>query len=175
MTEQQALLGVGVATAVLALWAAIFATRADRAARRARALADGRWEDTVRPLPRISFPVAPGMGQPLDILIENLGGVLAASAIIVQHGDGLFAGELSLPDRAASRRAQLTPVMKAWQLVAQPECLLLAGRDISGQWWDCLEGRKIEKQPARWLAGRLRDLHLEGAVTFPSVSGSAKS
>ncbi len=174
MTEQQALLVVGVATAVLALWAAIFATRADRAARQARAQADRRWEDSVRPLPRISFPVAPGMGQPLDILIENLGGVLTTSAVIAQHGDGLFAGELSLPDRAASRRAQLTPVMKAWQMAAQPHCLLLAGCDVGGQWWDCLEGRKIEKQPARWLAGRLHDLHLEGTVSFPSLSGSAK-
>ena len=165
---------VGLAAAVFALWAAVFATRADLATRHAKAVADRRWDDTIRPVPHFSFTSAPSVGQPIEVEVENLGGALAAGAVIVQHGDDLFAGELTLPDKAPPRRILLTPVLKAWQRSNQPRCLLLAGRDISGRTWDCLDGAKVIKDPRRWIAGQLKELRLQGIVDFPGIAGTGK-
>jgi hypothetical protein len=171
MSTDQVLFVLFVATAVFALWAAIFATRADFAARRAKAEAQQRWYDSIRPLPHFTFTSAPAVGQPIEVDVENLGGTLAAGAVIVQHGDDLFAGELTLPEKAPARRIVLTPVLKAWQKANQPSCLLLASRDISGRCWDCLDGMKVIKDPRRWLASQLRELRLQGVVDFPSLTG----
>jgi hypothetical protein len=171
MGTDQVLFGLFVATAVFALWGAIFATRADFAARRAKAEAQQRWDDSIRPLPHFTFTSAPAAGQPIEVDVENLGGILAAGAVIVQHGDDLFAGELTLPEKAPARRIVLTPVLKAWQKANQPRTLLLAGRDISGQCWDCLDGMKVIKDPRRWLASQLRELRLQGVVDFPTLTG----
>lgn len=171
MSTQQVLVVLGVVTALLALWAAFFATRADLATRRAKAEAKQRWDDSIRPIPHFTFTTAPAIGQPIEVDVENLGGTLAAGAVIVQHGDDLFAGELTLPEKAPARRIVLTPVLKAWQRSSQPRCLLLAGRDISGRCWDCLDGMKVIKDPRRWVAGQLRELRLQGVVDFPSLTG----
>jgi hypothetical protein len=175
VNTDQVLLGLGVATALLALWAAVFATRADLAARHATALANQRWEDTVRPVPRFTFTTPPAPGQAIELEVENLGGTLAAGAIIVQAGDDLYAGELTMPEHARPRRILLGPVMKAWQRKSQPSCLLLVGRDVSGKCWDYLDGNKAVKEPRKWLFSQLRELRLQGVVDFPSVTGPAKS
>jgi hypothetical protein len=174
VNTDQLLLGLGVATTLLALWAAIFATRADMATRRATALATQRWEDNIRPAPRVSFTSPPSPGQAIELEVENLGGTLAAGAVIVQAGDDLYAGELTMPEHAPPRRLLLSPVLKAWQRKSQPECLLLIGRDLSGACWDYLDGNKQIKEPRKWLASRLRDLRLSGIVDFPAVTGPAK-
>jgi hypothetical protein len=174
MNTDQLLLGLGVAAALLALWAAVFATRADLATRRATALATQRWEDTVRPAPRVTFTTPPAPGKPIELEVENLGGILAAGAVIVQAGDDLYAGELTLPEHAAPRRILIGPVMKAWQRKSQPGCLLLVGRDVSGKCWDYLDGNKPVGEPRKWLTAQLRELRLEGVVDFPAVTGPAK-
>jgi hypothetical protein len=175
VSTDQVLLGLGAATALLALWAAVFATRADLAARRATALATQRWEDTVRPSPRLSFTKAPAPGQAIEVEVENLGGTLAAGAVIVQAGDDLYAGELSLPEHTPPRRIFLNPVLKAWQRKSQPSCLLLVGRDLSGKCWDYLDGNKAVGDPRKWVASQLRELRLQGVVDFPAVTGPAKT
>ena len=174
MNTDQVLLGLGVATALLSLWAAVFATQAYLTTRRATALANKRWEDSVRPSPRVSFTSPPAPGQAIELEVENLGGTLAAGAIIVQANDDLYAGELTMQDHSPARRIYLNPVLKAWQRKAQPGCLLLVGRDLSGQCWDHLDGNKPVDDPRKWLASRLRDLRLSGVVDFPAVTGPAK-
>jgi hypothetical protein len=169
------LLGLGVAAALLALWAAVFATRADMATRRATALATKRWEDTVRPAPHLSFTSPPAPGQAIEVDVENLGGMLVAGAVIVQAGDDLYAGELTMPEHAPARRIRLNPVMKAWQRKAHPACLLLAGRDLSGKSWDHLDGNKAIDDPRKWLLAHLHDLRLQGVVDFPTLTGPAKT
>ncbi len=169
------LLGLGIATALLALWAAVFATRADLSARHATALANQRWEDAVRPALHLNFTTPPAPGKAIELEVENLGGTLAAGAVIVQAGDDLYAGELTLPEHSPPRRISINPVMKAWQRKSQPGCLLLLGRDLSGKWWDNLDGNRAVADPPKWLAGQLRDLRLSGVVDFPAVTGSAKS
>ena len=159
---------------MLALWAAVFATRADMATRRATALATQRWEDTVRPSPRLSFTTPPSPGQAIEVEVENLGGTLAAGAVIVQAGDDLYAGELALPEHATPRRIYLNPVLKAWQRKSQPACLLLVGRDLSGKCWDYLDGNKAIDDPRKWLPSQLSALRLQGIVEFPAVTGPAK-
>lgn len=174
MNTDQVLLGLGVATALLALWAAVFATRADLTTRRASALATQRWEDTVRPAPRLSFTTPPAPGQAIELEVENLGGTLASGAVIVQAGDDLYAGELTLPEHAPPRRIFISPVLKAWQRKTHPICLLLVGRDLSGKCWDYLDGNKAVEDPRKWLTSQLRELRLQGVVDFPAVTGPAK-
>jgi hypothetical protein len=171
MGTEQLLVGLGVAATILALWAAIFATRADLATRRAGAEAKQRWDDSIRPVPHFTFTSAPAPSQPIEVDVENLGGALVSGAVILQHGDDLFAGELSLPEKAPARRMVLMPVLKAWQRSNQPRTLLLAGRDVNGRCWDCLDGMKLIKDPRRWLAGQLRELRLQGVVDFPGLTG----
>lgn len=174
MTSPEVLFGVAAVAAVLSLWAAIFATRADRASRRALKVADVRWESMTKPVPHLTFPGPPAAGQPIDVAIENLGGTLVAGGVIVQSGDDLYAGELALPEKAPARRVSLEPVMKAWQRTGQPRTLLLVGRDVGGRCWDLMNGGQPIKDPRKWLAGQLRELRLQGVVDFPGVTGTAK-
>jgi hypothetical protein len=173
MSSAQILVGLSGVTALLALWAAVFATRADRASRRATKLADSRWEASTKPIPRLTFPSPPGAGQPIEVDAENVGGTLAAGGLIVQSGDELYAGELTLQEKSPPRRMSFPPVVKAWQRVPQPKVLLLVVRDVGGECWDCLDGGQRIKDPAKWLAGQLRELRMQGMVDFPGVIGSA--
>ena len=97
---------------------------------------------------------------------------MAAGAVVAIYGEELYASELSLPDKAPTRRMLLPPVLKAWQKARQPTFLMMAGRDVSGRWWDCLDGMKVIRDPRRWVDSHLKDLRLQGAVTFPELSGA---
>jgi hypothetical protein len=174
MSSEQVVLAMVVVTAVLALWAAVFATRADRAARRAGKLADARWEAATKPVPHLTFTGSPAPNQPIEVEVDNLGGTAIAGGVIVQAADDLYAGELTMPEKAPPRRILLQPAMKAWQRASQPRCLLLVVRDVNGRTWNCLDGKPI-KDPRKWLAAQLRDLRLQGAVDFPGLTGPAKS
>ena len=174
MSSEQVVLAMVVVTVVLALWAAVFATRADRAARRAGKLADARWEAATKPVPHLTFTGSPAPNQPIEVEVDNLGGTAIAGGVIVQAADDLYAGELTMPEKAPPRRILLQPAMKAWQRASQPRCLLLVARDVNGRTWNCLDGKPI-KDPRKWLAAQLRDLRLQGAVDFPGLTGPAKS
>jgi hypothetical protein len=58
MSHDELLSALLAAIALFALWAPIFASRADRAGRQAKALADRRWEVMVRPRPCVTFEAA---------------------------------------------------------------------------------------------------------------------
>jgi hypothetical protein len=174
MSSELLLIVLAAGSALLALWAAVFATRADMSSRRALKIADARWEATTRPVPHLTFIGTPSPGQPIELEVENLGGTLTAGAVIVQAADDLYAGELTLPEKAQPRRIVLQPAMKAWQRTGQPRCLLLVARDVSGRCWDCADGNKPIKDPRKWLAGQLRDLRLQGVVDFPGLTGPAR-
>src|ERR1700736_4308235 len=174
MSSGQIVVALAVITALLALWAAVFATRADQASRRALKDADSRWEATTRPVPHLTFTGSPSPNQPIEVEVQNLGGTLVAGGVIVQAADDLYAGELTMPEKAVPRRILLQPAMKAWQRAGQPRCLLLVARDVNGRTWDCLDGNKLIKDPRKWLAGQLRDLRLQGAVDFPGLTGTAR-
>ena len=175
MSSGQIVVVLAVMTALFALWAAIFATRADRASRRAIKLGNERWEATTKPIPHLTFIGPPAPGRAIEVQVENLGGTVTAGGVIVQAGDDLYAGELSLPEKAAPRPIVLQPAMKAWQRASQPRCLLLVARDSSGRHWDCVNGNKPIKDPRKWLDGQLRELRLQGIVDFPALSGPNKS
>jgi hypothetical protein len=174
VTSSQIVVVLAVATAACALWSAIFATRADRAARRALKQADSRWEASTKPVPHLTFTAFTAPGQSIQVQIENLGGTLAAGGVIVQSGDELYAGELTLPEKAPARPISLPFVVKAWQRAAQPRCLLLVARDVSGRCWNCLDGGQPLKDPRKWVNAQLRDLRMQGMVDFPGVAGPAR-
>ncbi|MGH7762001.1 MAG: hypothetical protein ACREOY_11390 [Candidatus Dormibacteraceae bacterium] len=174
MSSEQVLIGLAAGAVVLALWSAVFATRADVASRRAIKSADARWEATTRPVPHLTFIGSPAAGHPIELEVENLGGALTAGGVIVQAADDLYAGELTLPEKAPPRRMVLQPAMKAWQRTSEPRCLLLVARDVSGKCWDCVDGNKPVKDPRKWLAGRLKELRLQGVVDFPGLTGPSR-
>jgi len=175
MSSAQILVVLAIATALFALWAAVFATRADMATRREIKNANQRWEASTKPVPHITFTEFTAPGQSIQIQIENLGGTMAGCALILQHADEIYATELTLPEKAPARPISLPFIVKAWQRVAQPRPLLLVARDVGGRCFDCLDGGKQIKDPRRWIAGRLRDLRMQGMVNFPSITGTAKS
>jgi hypothetical protein len=94
--------------------------------------------------------------------------------VIVQAADDLYAGELTLPEKAPPRRIVLQPAMKAWQRAGEPRCLLLVARDVSGRTWDCVDGNKLIKDPRKWLASQLKELRLQGVVDFPGLTGPSR-
>jgi hypothetical protein len=174
MSSEQIVIGLAAITAAFALWAAIFATRADRASRRGIMLADARWEAATKPIPHLAFTGSPAPGQPIEVEVENLGGILTGGGVIVQAADDLYAGELAMPEKSTPRRITLQPAMKAWQRASQPRCLLLVARDVNGRCWDCLDGAKLIKDPRKWLTSQLRELRLQGVVDFPGLTGPAR-
>jgi hypothetical protein len=174
MSSEQTVVGLAAITAALALWAAIFATRADRASRRAIKVADARWEATTKPVPQVTFTGPPAPNQALEVEVQNLGGTMVAGGVIVQAADDLYASELTLAEKSPPRRILLQPAMKAWQRAGQPSCLLLVGRDVNGRYWNCLDSNKPIKDPRKWLAGQLRELRLQGVVDFPGLIGGAR-
>jgi hypothetical protein len=174
MSSEQLSIGLAAGAVLFALWAAVFATRADMASRRAIKVANARWEATTRPVPHLTFIGSPAAGQPIELEVENLGGTLTAGGVIVQASDDLYAGELTLPEKAPPRRIVLQPAMKAWQRSLEPRCLLLVARDVSGRCWDCVDGNKPIKDPRKWLAGQLKELRLQGVVDFPGFTGPGR-
>jgi hypothetical protein len=175
MSSQSVSIALSALAAVLAAVAAFFAFRADRAARDTRAKADRRWDDSVRPRPHLTFTAPPAPGQPIELEVENLGGAMASGAVVAEYADDLYACELTLAEKAAPRRILVPAVMKAWQKAKKPTFLMLAGRDVSGRWWDCLDGTSQIKDPKRWADAQLRDLKLQGAVSFPELTGAARA
>ncbi|HEY8862918.1 MAG TPA: hypothetical protein VIO37_01960 [Candidatus Dormibacteraeota bacterium] len=171
MSSEQIVVGLAAITAALALWAAIFATRADSASRHAIKVADARWETATKPVLHITFTGPPAPNQPIEIEVQNLGGTLVAGGVIVQAADDLYASELTLAEKAPPRRLLLQPAMKAWQRASQPSLLLLVARDVNGRYWNCLDPGKPIKDPRKWLGGQLRELRLQGVVDFPGLTG----
>jgi hypothetical protein len=159
---------------VLAAVAAFFAFLGFRTGLDARAKADRRWDDALRPQPHLSFTVPPNPGQPIELEVENFGGAMASGAIVAEYGEDIYACELTLPDKAAPRRILVPAVMKAWQKANKPGFLMVAGRDVSGRWWNCLDGMGVIKDPKRWADASLREMRLTGAVSFPELTGVAR-
>jgi hypothetical protein len=170
MSSAQILVTLSVVTLLLAAWAAFFATRADWASRRAIR----SWDSAIKPIPNIVFTGRVQPGQSIDLEVENLGGTLAAGGIIVHAGDELYAGELTLPEKAAPRQMSLPFVVKAWKRMLEPQCLVLVVRDVGGRCWDYGDGGKQIKNPRRWLSSQLRELRMQGMVDFPRVTGKEK-
>ncbi|HEY3084949.1 MAG TPA: hypothetical protein VGK28_05775, partial [Candidatus Dormibacteraeota bacterium] len=110
-------------------------------------------------------------GQAVELEVENLGGTMVAGGVIVHVSDELYAGELTLPDKAPPRRLALPFVVKAWKRQLEPQCLVLIARDASGRCWDYVDGGKQVKNPRRWLSRQLRDLRMTGMIDFPKVTG----
>lgn len=167
MSSEQALVVLAV---VAAIWAAIFATRADWAARRAIR----RWDAATKPVPNIVFTGQVAPGNAIELEVENLGGTMAAGGIIVHASDELYAGELTMSEHAPARRISLRFVVKAWKRQLEPQCLILIVRDVNGRCYDFVDGGRQIKNPRRWLSSQLRELRMQGMIDFPAVTGKER-
>lgn len=161
---------LALVAAAAALWAAFFATRADLSSRRAIR----QFDTATRPVPKVTFTGNVSPGNAVELEVENLGGTLAAGGLIVHVSDELYAGEISMPDKAQPRRISLRFVVKAWKRQLEPQCLVLIARDVSGRCYDYVDGGRQIKNPRRWLSGQLRELRMQGMVDFPSVTGKER-
>ena len=169
MSSTTVAIALGALSCVLAGVAAFFAFLGVRIAADARGKAERRWEDSVRPRPHLSFTIPPAPGQPIELEVENFGGAMASGAVVAEFGEDLYACELALPDKAPARRILVPPVMKAWQRTSKPAFRMIAGRDVSGRWWNCLDGISENKDPRKWAENNLREMKLTGAVSFPEL------
>ena len=167
MSSEQIFVAVAATAAV---WAALFATRADLAVRRS----NKRWATASKPVPNIVFTGNVSPGQAVELEVENLGGTLAAGGVIVHVSDELYAGELTLPEHAPPRHLSLPFVVKAWKRQLEPQCLVLIARDVNGRCFDFVDGGKEIGNPRRWLSRQLRDLRMQGMIDFPHVTGKEK-
>ena len=167
MNSQQILVLIAAAAAV---WSALFATHADWSLRRALK----RWDTSTKPVPNVVFTGNVSPGQAVELEVENLGGTLAAGGLIVHVGDELYAGELTLPEKAPARHISLPFVVKAWKRQLEPQCLVLVARDISGRCFDYVGGGREIKNPRRGLSAQLRELRMQGMIDFPHVTGKEK-
>lgn len=156
--------------AAAAVWAAFFATRADWSIHRALK----QWDAATKPVPNIVFTGQVAPGQSVDLEVENLGGTMVAGGIIVHVSDELYAGDLTLADKASPRHISVPFVVKAWKRQLEPQCLVLVARDSSGRCWDYVDGGKRVKNPRRWLTKQLRDLRMQGMIDFPKVTGKER-
>ena len=86
--EQVAVI-LSAVSVVLSALAAVFAFQAAATAGNAKHDADRRWDDMVRPRPRLAFTAPPSPNQPIEVEVENLGGALAAGAVIAIYGEEL--------------------------------------------------------------------------------------
>jgi hypothetical protein len=167
MSLEQILVVVAAAAAV---WAALFATRADWSSRRAIK----QFDAATKPVPNIVFTGNVSPGNAVELEVENLGGTLAACGLIVHVSDELYAGEMTLPEHAPPRRISLRFVVKAWKRQLEPQCLVLIGRDASGRCYDFVDGAKRIGNPRRWLSNQLRELRMQGMIDFPAVTGKER-
>jgi hypothetical protein len=94
--------------------------------------------------------------------------------MIVHVSDELYAGEVSLPEKAEPRRISLRFVVKAWKRQLEPQCLVLIARDVSGRCYDYVDGGRQIKNPRAWMSAQLKDLRMQGMVDFPSVTGKVR-
>src|SRR3989442_8067366 len=109
------------ATAVLSLWAAFFATRADWATRRAMK----SWDSATKPIPKLVFTGQVSPGQAIDLEVENLGGTLAAGGIIVHASDELYGGGGEVAQKTPARPISLPLILTAPERAPQPAVLAL--------------------------------------------------
>ena len=174
MSSNQIAIVLAAAAAFFALWAAIFATRADLAMRREVRNANKRWEASTKPVPHVTYTQFVAPGQSIQVQVENLGGTLAGCGLIVQNADEIYAAELTLPEKSAARPISLPFIVKAWQRASQPKALLMVARDVGGRCFDCLDGGKEIKDPRKWVGSQLRGLRMQGMVDFPTITGAAK-
>ncbi len=170
VSSSQLFLVLTGATTLFALWSAIFATRADWSMRRALK----HWDTATKPVPNIVFTGGVSPGQTVDLEVENLGGTLVAGGLIVHVSDELYAGELSMPEKAPPRHVSIPFVVKAWKRQLEPQCLVLIARDAGGRCFDYVDGGKEIKNPRRWLSKQLRELGMQGMIDFPHVTGKEK-
>ena len=161
---------IATISAGAAVWAALFATRADWAARRAIR----RWDSATRPVPNVVFTGNVASGQAIELEVQNLGGTLTAGGLIVHASDELYAGELTLPEHAPPQRVSLPFVVKAWKRQLEPQCLVLIARDVNGRCWDYADGGRQIRNPRRWLSNQLRELRMQGMIDFPGVTGKER-
>jgi hypothetical protein len=170
LNEDQAIAAVGVLVGILALaagtWAAVFATRADAATRKAMRDAEERHDQEVRPrLEPVGVPPGPLAPHDFGMQVANRGGATAMFAFVVQSDDQIFITSGSLDEHTRE------PFNFKWvgQLTYKTGAFstpFVVAQDRHGRWWDCtlqhfLAGRLIEGSLRTWIDRRLAERGLK--------------
>ena len=161
LTVDEVIATVGIVVTVLVGgWAAVYATRADVATRRAMRREEERHDQEVRPrLEPVGFPRP--LQKPFQMEIANRGGATPLFAVAIQSEDLIYITSGSLDEHARE------PFL--FQYVGQLNYKTLdfstpfvVAQDRMGRWWDCtlqhfLAGKLIEGPLRPWLDARLKE------------------
>lgn len=153
--------GIGV-TVLIGGWAAVYATRADRATRRAMRREEERHDQAVRPrLEPVGVRAEALPGAPFVMEIANRGGATPLFAFVVQSDERIFIASGSLDEHAREpfKFDYVGPLSYGTGHFSTP---FVVAQDRMGRWWDCtlnhfLAGRLIQGPLRPWLDARLKE------------------
>lgn len=164
LNTAQIIAAAGVLVGILALaagtWAALFATRADSATRKAMREADERHDQEVRPrLEPIGVPAGPLAPHDFGMQVANRGGATPLFAFVIQSEDQIFITSGSLGEHTREP-FNFTWVGKLTYKTGAFSTPFVVAQDRHGRWWDCtlqhfLAGQLIEGSLRAWLDRRL--------------------
>mgnify|MGYP001791918355 CR=1 FL=1 len=127
----------GPTASAVPLWAAIFATRSDSAARAANRDAAARHSQLL--IPRVQC-VLSRTAPVLHAEILNLGGATPSTLIFVAMEGQLWTFAGALPEHSPRGLIfPLTPMPMA-KTNGQERFVVSAAKDVSGRWWDNFTG-----------------------------------
>jgi hypothetical protein len=157
--EVIALVGIAV-TVLVGGWAAVYATRADLATRRAMRREEERHDQEVRPrLEPVGFPRP--LQKSFQMEIANRGGATPLFAFAIQSEDLIYITSGSL-DEHAREPFLFQYVGQLSYKTGDFSTPFVVAQDRMGRWWDCtlqhfLAGKLIEGPLRPWLDARLKE------------------
>lgn len=132
---------IAIATLLVAVWAAVFATRSDRAAREANQWAAERHAKSLAPRVHCVFSTT---APALHAEVFNLGAATPSTLIFVVHNGQMWTFAGSFPEQ--SPRGHLYPFtpLPMTKTTGQLRIIVSVAKDIEDGWWDNLTGKKID-------------------------------
>jgi hypothetical protein len=170
LTYDQAIAGaaliVGILATVAGVWAAVFATRADSATRRAMRDSDQRHDQEIRPrLEPVGVRNAEYQPANFRMEIANRGGATPLFVFTVQSAQHVYitSGTLDEHTREPFDFTYVGDLSYGTGYFSTP---FVVAQDRLGRWWDCtlqhfLAGRLIEGSFRRWIDARLAERGLQ--------------
>jgi len=132
---------IGAATLVAGIWAAVFATRSDRAARAANQWVADQHRKSLAPSIRCVFS---STAPDLHAEVFNLGAATPSTLIFVAHKGQMWSLAGSFPEQ--SPRGHLYPfsTLPMVTTTGQLRIVVSVAKDMDGGWWDNQTGRKVD-------------------------------
>jgi hypothetical protein len=131
---------IGIATLLVGLWAAVFATRSDRAARAANRWAAERHARSLAPRVHCVFSTT---APALHAEVFNLGAATPSTLIFAADTGQMWSFAGSFPEQSPRGHLfQFSPLPMV-KTSGQRRIIVSVAKDIEDGWWDNQTGKKI--------------------------------